>query len=122
MYRIINEQVRQNCISEIKSLPLEQYQVEIKEIKRSINANNLYWKWVTIIANDLGYNKDELHEAFKRQFIGSEQGQDMFGNVYIRPKSSAKLKKKEFLMYMAKVQAFAHQQNIKLPTGEYYGH
>lgn len=94
IYRVISEQVRENLIREIKSMPLG-FQVKIEDLKRSSNANNYYWKILEIIGKELGYSKDDLHEACKRQFIGMDQGVDMFGNVYIKPKSS-KLKKKEF--------------------------
>lgn len=121
IYRIINETVRANCLQEIKGLSLEKYQVSVTEIKRSNPQNNLYWKWLSIIGNDLGYTPDDLHEAMKANFLGTESGKDMFGNLYIRPKSSAKLKKKEFSDYMNKVHAFAMGEGIILPQPDYYG-
>lgn len=121
IFRIINETVKGNCLKEILNLPMNSFMVEIKEIRRSNNANALYWKWCSIIGNELGYDKDELHEAFKRKFIGEDQGTDLFGNIYKRPKSSADLKKKEFCDYMSKVQAFAFSNGITLPTPDYYG-
>jgi hypothetical protein len=120
-FRIVNEQVRENAINEIKKLPLNSYQVKIEEIRRSNPQNSLYWKWIQVIGNHLGYEKDDLHEAFKRQFIGIDQGADMFGNLYLMPKSSAKLKKAEFSTYMNKIQAFALNEGIFLPQPDYYG-
>ena len=73
MFRIVNENVRHNCIEEIKKIPLNKYQVDIKEIKRSNPQNSLYWKWVGVISKELGYTTDELHHAFKAQFIGVDQ-------------------------------------------------
>lgn len=121
MFKIINETVKHNCIAEIRSLPLGKYQVEIKEVKRSTNANALMWKWTTIIADELGYDKNEMHDAFNRQFIGTDQGVDMFSNVFLMPKSSAKLKKSEFSTYMNKINIFAASHNIILPQPDYYG-
>ena len=121
IYRIINEQVRQNCIREISEMPLECFQVDIKEIKRSNAQNRFYWRILQIIGKELGYKTDDLHEAMKRQFIGTEQGKDLFGNLYIKPKSSAKLKKAEFTEYLNKVMAFAYRENIVIPTQDYYG-
>jgi len=120
-FKIINEQVKKNAINEIAALPFGKYQVKIDEIKRSNPQNALYWKWITIIADTLGYDKDELHDAFKRKFIGLDQGVDMFGNLYLMPKSSAKLKKGEFTTYMNKVYAFATSEGIILPQPDYYG-
>lgn len=120
IYRVINENVRQNLINEIKQKPLG-YQVKIEDLKRSNPQNALYWACIQIIAKETGHNKDELHEAFKRQFIGVEQGKDLFGNLYLRPKSSAKLKKKEFSEYMTKVEVFANSLDIILPSPDYFG-
>lgn len=121
IYILNNEQVKQNCIQEIKMLTVGTYEVLIREKKRSNPQNALYWKWIHIIANELGYADDELHEAFKGKFIGMEQGRDVFGNIFIRPKSSAALNKKAFTEYMNMVNAFAMSQNITLPSPDYYG-
>jgi len=121
IYRIINETVRNNLIEEIKRLPLGVFQASISELKRSNQQNALYWKWVSIIADAKGYDVEEFHDACKREFIGAEQGKDMFGNLYIKPKSSSKLKKSEFSEYMNKVQAYAHSEGIILPQPNYFG-
>jgi hypothetical protein len=39
------------------------------ERDKSSEQNRLYWMWVGIIANDLGYTKDELHMELKRMFL-----------------------------------------------------
>lgn len=121
IYRIINETVRNNLIEEIRRLPLGVFQASISELKRSNQQNALYWKWVSIIAEAKGYDAEEFHDACKREFIGAIQGKDMFGNLYIKPKSSAKLKKSEFSAYMNKVQAYAHSEGINLPQPGYFG-
>ena len=122
MYRIINENVRQNCINELKSLPLGKWQVEIKKAKRTNNQNSLYWKWLSVISNDLGYTEDELHEGFKANFIGQDNGRDMFGNIYIKPKSTTTLTTKEFSEYMNKIEVFAMGHELRLPQPDHYGY
>lgn len=49
----------------------KQWDVEIKPHKkqRSVRANNLYWKWLTIIGDEIGYTKDELHDVFREKFL-----------------------------------------------------
>lgn len=120
-YRVINEKVRQNAIEEIRQMPLG-FEVKIGDLKRGNNQNALYWKWLQIIADETGHDKDELHEAFKRNFIGVDDGIDIFGNLYLRPKSSAKLKKREFHEYMVKVEIYANSLNIVLPSPDYFGY
>jgi|AKVG01.1.fsa_nt_gi hypothetical protein len=121
IFKIISEYVLRNCLSEIAKLPYEQYEVHIKPVKRSNQANALYWTWLKVIGDELGYTSDELHEAFKRQFIGVDEGIDIFGNAYVKPKSSAKLSKKEFNDYMMKVEIFVTLQGITLPQPDYFG-
>lgn len=52
----------------VEGVPVE---VIVKPYKstRSKDQNALYWKWVTLMADDLGNTKDELHEELKRMFL-----------------------------------------------------
>lgn len=121
IFNIINPQVKQNCLRAIQELPLNKYQVQIKEKKRSLNANNLYWVWLTVIGNVLGYTKDELHEEFASRFLGVFEKKTISGNTLIRPISTTTLNKSEFSDYMNKIHAFALSQEITLPQPDYYG-
>jgi hypothetical protein len=46
-------------------------EVVIREHKknRSLDANALYWKWLTVIGAELGESKDDLHERFKEKWL-----------------------------------------------------
>lgn len=58
----------------IESLPFEPlHEIDIREYKRdrSLEQNALYWKWLTVIGNELGEDKNELHEMFKDKFLVS---------------------------------------------------
>jgi len=48
--------------------PLE---VVIREprVDRSLEQNRLLWKWLTIIAAELGHTKEEMHEIYKEKFL-----------------------------------------------------
>jgi hypothetical protein len=84
--------------------------IETKHDKRSEAQNNLYWLYVDIIANELGYrDKEVLHELFKKKFL--TVGQE---NIFI-PKHqknyklsktipSKSLNKAEFIEYMYKIE------------------
>jgi hypothetical protein len=121
IFHIQNEKVRQNCIQYISDMPLEKFDVTISDRKRTRPQNRYYWVIVGIISKDIGYSIGGLHESFKREFIGSDQGKDIFGNLYLKAKSSAQLKKLEFIEYIKKVQAFADSQGIKIPAPDYCG-
>lgn len=118
---IRNADVRRNCLMEIQALPFDKFEVVVQEIKRSNQANNLYWKWVSIIAKVKGYTPDEMHDAFKRHFIGEERKTTAFGRMVTVPKSSKKLRRGEFSEYMTKVEAYAKSEGITLPSPDYYG-
>lgn len=103
--------------------PEKEWEVTIKPYKKSRtnNQNALYWKWLTIISEHTGYTQDELHEGMKRNFIGEDIGSDIFGNTYIRAKSTTNLTTKEFTEYMDKVNIFAANEGLVLPSPDYYG-
>lgn len=122
VFVIINPEVKRNCLQEIQNLAFNTHEVVIREKKRGNNQNALYWKWIGVISHVVGYSPDDLHEAFKRNFLGEDEIVDVFGKKILIPRSSAKLKKKEFSEYMAKVEAFAHTQGILLPSPDYYGY
>ena len=116
--------VMKNLMVDLGNLnPHKAWQVEVKEYnkKRSNPQNALMWKWINIISGYTGYTEEELHEGFKRNYIGADSGKDMFGNEYIKAKSSTKLNTKEFSEYMNKIEQFALLNDIRLPTPDYYG-
>lgn len=71
---ITDKASRTAAIRLIESLPFEPvHSVDIQEYKRnrSLEANALYWKWLTVIGNELGESKDELHEDYKNRWLVS---------------------------------------------------
>lgn len=65
----------------------------------------LYFSWCDLIAGELGWNSgDEIHEYCK--------------TTYNSGRSTKELDVKGWSEYMIKVQAFAGEHNITLPTGE----
>lgn len=69
---IASEELRNRVIEIVKALPLEiVHEIVIQEYKkdRSKEQNALYWKWLTVIGNDLGESKEEVHERYKGMFL-----------------------------------------------------
>lgn len=69
---ITSPEVQERAYRIVKNLPLDVvHDVIIREHKknRSLDQNALYWKWVTIIADELGYTKDEYHEIAKEKHL-----------------------------------------------------
>ena len=94
------------------------YDVSIKlhRTKRSSEANNLYWAWIGIIAQETGNDREVCHKFFAKKFLGydvREFGSEKIAVVH----STASLDTKEFSDYMNEVAAFASSElGIVLPT------
>ena len=41
--------------------------------KRSSLQNRLYWQWMTVIGNHLGYSKDDMHDLMLAKFAPSKK-------------------------------------------------
>jgi hypothetical protein len=91
--------------------------IEKQKSTRSGQQNRLYWFYVSIIANELGYSKDELHEIFKFKFLKQEKVDERTGEVFQFIGSTSRLSKTEFgEMIDALIQFAAETFSIILPT------
>jgi hypothetical protein len=53
--------------------------------------------YVTIMSNELGYTKDEMHEILKYKFLKKEKVNENTGEIFEYIGSTAKLTKGEFV-------------------------
>lgn len=116
--------VLKNLMNDLGNLnSYKEWQVEIKPYKknRSLQQNKYMWKCLQIIGDELGYTPEELHEAIKFKFLGTETRKTIFGQEYETVRSTTGLTTKEFAEHMDKIQAFAMSQSIVLPQPDYYG-
>ena len=99
-----NKKQIENYISE---LPTGKYMIQISEYteSRSINQNKYYWKLVEIIASNIGYEVDEMHDVFKYKFL-KKTFQDSNGNLVNGVGSTRKLNSKEFTNYIDKIKKY----------------
>lgn len=71
-YTITTDEDADKIAELVRSLDLSKpWSVEIKRrVKnRSHQQNALYWKWLSIIGDHLGYERDELHDYFRERFL-----------------------------------------------------
>lgn len=97
------------------------YRLEINEMKsqRSLEQNNYYWFYLTIIAETTGYEPEEVHEWAKGKFL-SDGIVELFGDKVRKKKSTTKLTVGQFQEYLIKI---AEKTGIKLPnTTDFYGY
>lgn len=93
----------------------------IKERKkiRTIPQNSLYWLWITIIGDELGYDKEEMHATFKAmynseiKYITNKQTGEVIETHIVR--STTVMNVVEFVEYMEKIERFAAEMGIILP-------
>ncbi len=94
--------------------------IEIKEDKdsRSVKQNRLYWEWISVIGNELGYTKDETHMILRDKFLGYNEVTTALGETIRELKSTTKLKVGEFKEYLEQIDMFVAEWGIILPRPE----
>ena len=101
----------------IHDLESGKYMIKISSYveDRSIDQNKYYWKLVEIIANEIGYEKQEMHEVLKYKFL-QKTIQDANGNLVKGVKSTSSLNIREFSEYIDNIKFFIEQElSINLP-------
>jgi len=119
---IREERHRDYAVNRIKALTLATpWEVTIKPYKRnrSLEQNNLYWKWIALLGADLGYTKDEMHEELMRKHLIPVCINTPSGVVEVF--STKQLKVGEMSEYLNNVLMTATQMGIALPRPEDQG-
>ena len=100
----------------MSELPSNEYMIKISVFKedRSIDQNRYYWKLLEIIANEIGYEPEEMHEVYKFKFL-KKTIQDTNGNLIKGVGSTRKLKVNEFTDYLNNIKKHASELNITIP-------
>jgi len=105
--KITNEDVFRSYVARLKG------EVEIivrkKKSQRSIRQNSLYWMYIGIISDALGYDTEEMHSTFKAMYLT-----DKSGKLPI-VRSTTALNKIEFGEYIDKIVRKSAELGIILP-------
>ena len=92
--------------------------IEVREAKdiRTNAQNRLWWKWIEIISDELGYeDKQEIHNILKYKFLLKEEM--INGELHQGLKSTTTLTKQEFGKLTQDVFYWANDTfNINLPN------
>lgn len=121
---LIDGRRRSNAIQHIMGLDLsELHEVAVKPFKdsRSKSQNRLYWMWIPYLADYCGYTNNQMHRVLKVKFIGTNK-EIIDGVEIVEPKSSRKLKVKEFTNYLREIEALAIDYGITLPHPDIYNY
>lgn len=91
--------------------------IEVREAKdvRTNSQNRLWWSWMKLIGDEIGYGKQEIHDILKYKFLLREEMID--GEMHQNLKSTTTLTKKEFKKLTKDVFYWANDTfNINLPN------
>ena len=101
----------------ISMLPVGKYIFKISPFseKRSINQNKYYWKLIEIIASQIGYEVEEMHQVFKYKFL-KKTFEDANGNLVKGLQSTNELSVYDFTIYINNIKKYCQQDlNLILP-------
>lgn len=87
-----------------------QFELIIKPVEdtRSLKLNRTYWMYLTMVGDELGYTKHEMHMYFKMKFLC--ENIEVNGESILDCKSTSKLSTKEFCEYLEKIFRYCAQQ------------
>ncbi len=89
--------------------------------KRSRLQNNLYWRWLGILSDELSgehhYAKEDLHDLMRHRYLGTEEVQ-IGTETFTRLRSTTRLQRGVMAQYMQKVEHWAADMGVLLPLPE----
>lgn len=84
-------------------------------LKRSTDANALYWLWLTCLQDETGENKDQFHKFFKAKYIGTTE-EEIFGLLVTSEPTTTDKSRKYFWEFMQQVKSEAASDfGVRLP-------
>ena len=115
---IKSQEDKNKALNRISMLAIDKpWQMELKPYKknRSVAQNKLYWKWITCVGDEIGYESDELHAIMADKFLPNEIV-EYGGKEIKKDKSTSRLNTKEFTIYLEQIDRWAvTEMGIVLP-------
>lgn len=114
----LQKNISLNIAKDLNSFEGKRVKIIIEKLKsqRSLQQNKYWWACVTILSNELGYTKEEMHEILKFKFLKREKVIERNGEVLEYIESTAKLSKGDFSDVTSEMIRWASQSlSIILP-------
>lgn len=118
IYNLKSQEIINRCVDDIRTSIGKS--VEIKEMKRSLPQNRLYWNLLNILAKDMGYDSDTLHTTLKVRWLGVSR-RIIEGVEIVEPVSTTTLTTKQMTEYIDKIYELGAIMGIVLPNPSYWG-
>lgn len=112
-----------NLLNHLQGAPLNgSLEVEIREHKpsRSKQQNAYFHALRDLLANELGFEKEDLKQILKLRFLEKKQAIFDGEEVFYVPDTS-QLTVKEFSEFIVKTQALCTYYDVRYPSPFYYG-
>ena len=122
---IRSQEDKNKVLNRISMLVIDKpWEVEIKPYKknRSLRQNKLYFAWMKIIGDQLGYESEEIHAIMADKFL-VDKFVEYAGKQIKRDKSTSKLNTKEFTDYLQRIDRFVASELgiiLPVPDDQYY--
>lgn len=117
----LQKNIKELIAKELLHFEGKRIEITIEKVssRRSKQQNRLWWLYIKIISDEIGYNKDELHEIAKFKFLKKEAVIEQTGEIMEYIGSTAKLNKSDFAELVNNLQRWAAETfNIVLPDPE----
>lgn len=102
---------------------VEEAVMEIKPNKmtRSQKQNSLYWKWISHLADEIGYTKDQMHDIMRDQHLGYRTTEAKNKTIEVL-RSTTELSVEEMKEYLNAIDMMSAEYGIMLerPEDLYY--
>jgi hypothetical protein len=141
---LLNQETKNRAKFLIDRAPYEpavEVVIRVHKAKRTIQQNNLYWKWIDVIAGEFGDTNLSTHLELKRQHLipilrrqpdfeemvialheveqaGLKTQSALFKKRLLQELSTTKLTTKQMSEYMDEIQKWAGTMGIGLPPGD----
>jgi hypothetical protein len=120
----VNEGKLQPSISKAIGVDLKHFEgkrvhltIEKQKSKRSHQQNKYWWVCMTILSQDIGYTKEEMHELAKFKFLKREKVIEKTGEIMEYIESTTKLNKTDFADMTSELHRWASESfGIVLPV------
>lgn len=117
----LQKNVSERIANDLHSFEGKRIEVTIQRLKsrRSVQQNRLWWLYVDIIAKEIGYTKEEMHEICKFKFLKREKVDEGSGEIFPYLASTTTLNKTDFANMVNELIQWASETfSIVLPMPE----
>lgn len=119
--KVVSDNVSKcDVLNHVRGLDISRsWVVTVKRLqkRRTLPQNKLYWMWLTLLQDETGNDREDLHEYFIGSFLNFEE-REIFGKTVYRMKRTSDLDTDEFSAYLQKIHDFALTINIFCPWPE----